>query len=122
MSDLFNLLLENEEAFEDSVADLFNSLLNAKETFGIEELLFEPFQEREFKIGQYVEVGFGESMDDNDGYSRFFMVDIEGYDGHSIAELFNQRGEDINILYVIEYPGADAEDRCEGMKLSDYLN
>ena len=103
------------------MTDLLNLLLEDEEFFGMENEMFEPFQEREFEIGQYVEVGFGESMDDSDGYSRFFMVEVEGYDGHSIAVIFNQREEDIAVLYVIEYPDVDAEDRCEGMKLSDYL-
>ena len=104
------------------MTDLLNLLLEDEEFFGMENEMFEPFQEREFEIGQYVEVGFGESMDDSEGYSRFFLVDKEGYDGYSIANLFDQREEDDHILYVIEYTDDDAHERSEGIKLSDYLN
>lgn len=103
------------------MTDLFNVLLDDDSMFETEVEIFEPFQEEEFETGQYVEVGFGESVEDEEGYSRFFLVDVEGYDGYSIANLFDQRGEDDNVLYVLPYPDRDAKQRCEGMKLSDYL-
>ena len=103
------------------MTDLFNLLLEDDSMFGVEDALFEPFHTEEFEIGQYVEVGFGESLHDSEGYSRFFLVDIEGYNGDLIAEIFDQRGQDDDVLYVLPYPDNDAEERCQGMKLSDYL-
>lgn len=104
------------------MTDLFNILLEDDSMFEMEVEIFEPFHAEEFEIGEYVEVGFGENLDDDsEGYSRFFFVDIEGYDGDSIAEIFDQRGQDDDVLYVLPYPDNDAEERCQGMKLSDYL-
>ena len=50
----------------------------------------------EFKIGDYVEVGFGENRHDNEGFSIYFRMDVEGYNEFDIEEFLESEG---NILY-----------------------
>lgn len=72
----------------------------------------------EFKIGDYVEVGIGESVHDEDGHSVYFRVDREGYNELDIVEMF---GADENVLYVNLVDDEDAIRFAGDKKLSDYV-
>lgn len=73
----------------------------------------------EFNIGDYIEVGMGDNIYDEDGWSYFFRIDLEGYNELDIFNLFIEEG---NVLYieVVEDEGAIlfAGDK----KLSDFLS
>ena len=59
----------------------------------------------EFNIGDYIEVGMGDSVYDEDGWSYYFKMDLEGYNELDVTNLFSEKG---NVLYVevVEDEGA----------------
>ena len=72
----------------------------------------------EFKVGDYIEVGFGESIYDEDGYSLYFKMDVEGY---SEYEVYNTLYGMDNILYINVVDDESAVHFARGAKFSDYL-
>lgn len=72
----------------------------------------------EFKIGDYIEVGFGESRYDEDGFSYFFRMDREGYNEYDIANIF----DDVeNVLYIEKVEDESAIIFAGESKFSDFL-
>lgn len=72
----------------------------------------------EFKLGEYVEVGIGESPYDEDGYSYYFQMDKEGYCEFEIMQLFESKG---NVLYVNKVDDESSIAFAGDMKFSDFL-
>lgn len=72
----------------------------------------------EFKIGDYVEVGIGDSVHDEDGYSCYFMMDVDGYNESDIMDIFEKEG---NVLYVQEVNDESSIIFAGDSKFSDYL-
>lgn len=72
----------------------------------------------EFKLGDYIEVGMGDSIHDEDGWSYFFKMDREGYSEFSVAEIFDNKG---NVLYVHKVEDEDAINFAGESKFSDFL-
>ena len=72
----------------------------------------------EFKIGDYVEVGFGENRHDNEGFSIYFRMDVEGYNEFDIEEFLESEG---NILYVEKVDDESSILFAGDKKFSDYL-
>lgn len=73
----------------------------------------------EFKKGDYVEVGIGDNVYDENGCSYYFKVDRNGYDEEDIFAIFEERG---NVLYVNEVDDEDAINFAGDSKLSDFLH
>lgn len=72
----------------------------------------------EFKIGDYVEVGMGDSVHDKDGWSYYFKMDMDGYNECDIDEIFSNEG---NVLYVNKVDDEDSINFAGDAKFSDYL-
>lgn len=72
----------------------------------------------EFKLGDYVEVGIGESPYDEDGFSYYFQMDREGYYDFEIIQLFANKG---HVLYVNQVNDEDAIHFAGNKKFSDFL-
>lgn len=73
----------------------------------------------EFMIGDYVEVGIGESPYDEDGCSYYFQMDKEGYYEFEIMNLFESKG---NVLYVNKVNDESAIHFAGETKFSDFLD
>lgn len=72
----------------------------------------------EFKIGDYVEVGMGDSVHDKDGYSYYFMMDVDGYNESDIMDIFESKG---NVLYVQKVNDESSINFAGDSKFSNYL-
>ena len=72
----------------------------------------------EFKIGDYIEVGMGDSVYDENGWSYYFKMDIEGYNELEISEIFEEKG---NVLYVNKIEDEDAINFAGDKKFSHFL-
>lgn len=73
---------------------------------------------KEFKIGDFVEVGFGESVYDEDGFSYFFKMDKEGYNELDVVDFFSDTE---NVLYVQKVEDESAIIFAGSSKFSDFL-
>lgn len=72
----------------------------------------------EFKLKDYVEVGIGESVHDEDGFSYYFQMDKEGYYDFEIMKVFEDKG---HVLYVNKVDDETAISFAGNKKFSDFL-
>ena len=73
---------------------------------------------QEVQVGEYFEVGIGESTNDEDGYSYYFQMDLEGYNIDEIISVFEKYG---NVLYAIPNNDESTIHFANGAKFSDHL-
>ena len=72
-----------------------------------------------FNIGEYIEVHIGDGSYDDEGYSYFFKMDLEGYDEMDIVNVFIKEG---NVQYVEVVDDESAISWAGDNKFSDFLN
>lgn len=72
----------------------------------------------EYKVGDYIEVGMGDSPYDEDGWSYYFQMDIPDVTEEEIVDLFGKEG---NVLYVQVDNDPFAVKASDGMTYSKWL-
>lgn len=72
----------------------------------------------EFKLGEYIEVGIGESIHDKNGYCIYFLMDREGYTEYEVCSMFDDRG---NVLHAKVVSDEFSINTAGNDKFSDYL-
>ena len=70
-----------------------------------------------YKKGQYIEIGVGDDLEDEDGFSTYVYIDVDGVDMPRIDNLFNRK-----IIYINQYDSEILDEMKEVNLLSLLLN